>query len=69
MEKIARGCVGKRLIQHGAKPSAVLGLRPTPWCYFFILYERGSGVTNLKHFWSTNHSFWLLLAIQNWLHT
>jgi len=28
--KIAQGCVGERLIQHEAKPSAVLGLRPMP---------------------------------------
>jgi len=29
-KKIAQGHVGLRLIQHEAKPSAVLGLRPTP---------------------------------------
>jgi len=30
MEKIARERVGERLIQHEAKPSTVLGSRPTP---------------------------------------
>jgi len=34
--------VGERVIQHEVKSSAVLGLRPMPECYFFILYEHGS---------------------------
>jgi len=32
MEKIAQGHVGKKLIQHEAKPSVVLGSRLTPEC-------------------------------------
>jgi len=40
---------GKRLIQHEAVLSAVLGLR-VPECYFFILHERGGALTGLKHF-------------------
>jgi len=60
--------MGKRLIQHKVKLSAVLGLRPTPECYFFLPHERGSALTGLKHFWSTNSSFGLLLVIQNVTH-
>jgi len=30
---------GERLIQHEAKPSAVLGLRPTPECYFLHIEQ------------------------------
>jgi len=44
MEKIAQG-VGERLIQHKVKPSAVLGSRPMPECYFFVLCEYGSALT------------------------
>jgi len=54
MEKIARGHVGERLIQHKAKASAALCLRPT--C--------GGALTGLKHLWLTNCLFWLLLEIQ-----
>jgi len=35
---------------------------------FFILHKRGSALTSLKHFWSINSSFWLLLAIQIVIH-
>jgi len=55
-------------MQYEAKTSAVLSLRPTPECYFFILHECGGALTGLKHFWSTNTSFWLLFAIQNVTH-
>jgi len=62
-KKIACGR-GRETLQ----PSVVLGSRPT--LFFFILHNRGGGgvLTGLKHFWLTNSSLWLLLAVQNRLH-
>jgi len=33
-----------------------------------LFHKCGSTLTGLKHFWLTNTSFWLLLAIQNVAH-
>jgi len=52
-----------------AQGEAEWGRDPCPSATIFILYELGSALTGLKCFWLTNHLFWLLLAIQNWLHT
>jgi len=38
----------ERVIQHKAKLSAVLGLRPTPEYYFYILHEDGDALTGLQ---------------------
>jgi len=59
--------VGRRVIQHKAKPSAVLGTHTR--VLFFILHKCGGALTGLKHFWSTNSLFWLLLVIQNVMHS
>jgi len=60
-EKIARGCVGERLIHHEAKSSAVLGSRPTPECYFFHIAQAWRCFNWFK---ATNSSFWLRLAVR-----
>jgi len=44
---------------NAAQVSSVLGSRPMPECY-----KCGSTLTGLKHFWSTNSSFWQLLVIR-----
>jgi len=52
--------MGERLIQHKAKPSSVFQTK--------VFFSYGGALTGLKHFWSTNTLFWLLLVIQNVAH-
>ena len=46
--KIKHEGMGERLIKHKAKSSAILGLRPCPSAFIFILYKHSSPLTGLK---------------------
>jgi len=51
--------------QYSTKQSRVLyWAQDSHQSAIFILHKHGGALTGLKHFWSTNSSLWLLLAIQ-----
>jgi len=58
MEKIAQGC-GQETNTVQGEAECCIGLETHALAiFFFILHECGSTLTGLKHFWSTNYSFW-----------